>query len=355
MDLKNIGFDAWFQGRQLEILGPGCRPARVTAVNRDCYLVRTESVETRAELSGAFMYAAESPVDYPVTGDWASVELYNQDTLAIIQRLFPRKTELRRKAAGKTVEFQLLAANIDTAFIIQAADFDFNLRRLERYLVMVKNGGITPVILLSKSDLVGAGEMAQKLSGIEGLKTGAGVYTFSSTTGAGLEEISKMVQPGKTFCLLGSSGVGKTTLLNRLLGREEFDTNPVRADDGRGRHTTTRRQLVNLPNGALIIDTPGTRELGNIAVEDALGEVFADVSDLASRCRFKDCSHTVEDGCAVLAALRSGGLPEERYQSYLKLHRESVFNELSLAERHQKDRKFGKMVKSAIKNDKRKV
>ena len=354
MELAHLGYDGWFQNRQDELLRPNLLAARVTAVNRDNYLVRSGDKEVLAELSGNFTFAAETAADFPLVGDWAAVQYHNEGTLAIIHRLFPRKTVLRRKAAGEAVDIQMLAANIDVALIIQGADFDFNLRRLERYLLMVTGGGIRPVILLSKSDLVNAADMAQKVAGIKSLNAGCEVLPYSGETGAGLSDISGLIEPGKTYCLLGSSGVGKTTLLNRLLGRNTFDTHPVRIDDGKGRHTTTRRQLVSLPAGALIIDSPGIRELGNIAVEDAFSEVFADVSRLADLCRFKNCSHMREAGCGVLEAVHSGKISPERYESFLKLCKESAYNDLSLGERRQKDRKFGKFVKSAAKFDKRK-
>jgi ribosome biogenesis GTPase len=354
-DLKRLGFDEWFQSRQNEVLGADFLAARVTAVNRDNYLVRSGEKEVLAELSGAFIFAAESPADFPVTGDWTAVQFHNEDTLAIIHRLFPRRTMLRRKAAGEKVEFQMVAANIDAAFIIQGADFDFNLRRLERYLIMVTGGGIEPIILLSKSDLVGVEELAQKVAAVKALRSACRVLSFSSQTGAGLEDVSGLIEAGKTYCLLGSSGVGKTTLLNRLLGRDAFETKTVRLDDGKGRHATTRRQLVSLATGAMVVDTPGIRELANIAADDAISGVFEDISGLADLCRFKDCSHMSEKGCAILERLQSGQISEERYQSYLKLCRESSYNELSLAERRQRDRKFGKLVKSAVKFDKRKT
>jgi len=355
MESAKPGFDSWFQDKKTEFLGPDCKAARVTAVNRDTYLVRGEGAEVLAELSGAFTFAAVTPADFPVVGDWAAVQYYNQDSLAIIHRLFPRRTLLRRKAAGKTVDFQLLAANIDTALIIQAADFDFNVRRLERYLVMVRDGGIEPVILLSKSDLVGADILGQRIADVRGIQASCRVLPYSAETGLGLEDIRCLLQPGKTYCLLGSSGVGKTTLLNRLLGKNAFETKTVRADDGKGRHTTSRRQLVSLASGAFIIDTPGIRELGNIAVAGAIGGVFGDVSGLSGQCRFKDCTHRSEAGCAVLEAVAHGRLPEDRYQSYLKLLKESVHNEMSYAERRHKDREFGRFIKSVTKLDKRNI
>jgi ribosome biogenesis GTPase len=353
-DQNTSGFDGWFRARQAEILGPGQRPARVTAVNRDNYLVRLGADDIRAELSGAFSYRAASATDLPVTGDWAAVELYDEGSLAIIQSVFPRKTVLKRKTAGKDVDYQLLAANVDRALIIQAVDYDFNLRRLERYLVMAREGGIVPVILLSKSDLVSAETLAQRVSEVRDIDKENEVICYSSRTGAGTAEVKALLEPGRTCCLLGSSGTGKTTLLNVLLGRDAFETAEVRADDGKGRHTTTRRQLVTLDSGASVIDTPGIREVGNIGVTDAIGGVFQDVSALAALCRFNDCTHTAESGCAVREGLETGKISEGRYLSYQKLLKESAHNEMSYAEKRNKDRQFGRFIKSVTKFDKRK-
>jgi ribosome biogenesis GTPase len=289
-----------------------------------------------------------------VWGDWVFVQYYNDGRLAIIHDLFPRKTFLRRKSAGKEVDYQMIASNIDIAFIIQSCDFNFNLRRMERYLVMVKEGHIEPIILLSKSDLVSTEDIEKRISEIRQARIGARVIAFSNRTAIGLETVQQALEKGKTYCLLGSSGVGKTTLLNRLLGREVFETNPVREKDGRGRHTTARRQLTVLDNGALLIDTPGMRELGMIAVGASIDASFSDIHELSKDCRFNDCTHTMEVGCAILMAVQSRELSEERYQNYMKLMKESEFHQMSYVERRKKDRQFGRMIKTAMKQIRKK-
>ena len=349
MELADLGFDRWFQKRREELQRPDCTVARITAVDRDRYLVRNEENEVQAEATGKILFCADSSHDLPCVGDWACVQYHNEGTLAIIHGLFPRKTFLSRKSAGKRVDFQMIASNIDAAFIVQSCDFDFNLRRMERYLVMVNEGHVEPIILLSKSDLVGEDDVEERLSEIRRARIGAPVIAFSSRTGTGLEKVHEALEKGKTYCLLGSSGVGKTTLLNHLLGHEAFETKPLREKDGRGRHATARRQLTILETGALLIDTPGMRELGMIAVDASIDASFGDILVLSEDCRFNDCTHTVEVGCAILTAVHSGHLDEERYHSYMKLMRESSFHQMSYAERRKKERRFGRMIKTALK------
>ena len=349
MELSELGFDAWFQQQRDELKKPDLSVARVTRVDRDRFLVLNEQREVQAEVTGNLLFAADSSQNLPCVGDWVLVQYFNDDTLAIIHNVLPRRSFLRRKAAGKNVEYQMIASNIDVAFIMQSCDYNFNIRRMERYLVMVNEGQIKPVILLSKSDLVRAEELKQYFSNIEKARIGASVIAFSNTTGAGLQEIRQSLENSKTYCLLGSSGVGKTTLLNHLLGREEFETNPVRDKDGRGRHTTARRQLSVLNNGALLVDTPGMRELGILALGTSIDDSFSEISELSENCRFRDCTHTRETGCAVLKAVENGELDERRYQNYLKLTKESEFYQMSYAERRKKDKQFGRMVNVAMK------
>jgi ribosome biogenesis GTPase len=349
MELSELGWDEWFQEKLDEEARPECRPARVTAVDRASYLVRDEEGEVQAEPTGRLLYAAESSEDLPCVGDWIVAQYHNAGTLAIIHGVLPRKSVLRRKAAGKKVEYQMIAANLDVAFIMQSCDFNFNLRRLERYLAIVNEGRIEPFLLLSKSDLITPQDLERRMAEIEQAGLGERAVVFSNQTGQGLDRIRQVLEKRKTYCLMGSSGVGKSTLLNHLLGREAFETNVVRQKDGKGRHTTTRRQLIVLQDGSMFIDNPGMRELGVIGVEGGIGESFADVLSFSERCRFSDCTHTSEPGCAVLAAIESGELSEERYQSYRKLMGESEFHEMSFVERRQKDREFGRYVKSVMK------
>ena len=354
MELFDLRFNDWFQRKQKESGKPDYDISRVTAVNRDNYLVRNETGEALAELSGDFMFRAGTRGDFPAVGDWAQVQLFNDASLAIIYDLLPRKTLLRRKVAGKKIDYQLVAANIDAAFIVQACDFDFNLRRLERYLVMTNDGHIEPMLLLSKSDLVSKETLEQRISEIKSANINCGIIAYSSEAGLGLDQIRQVMESGKTYCLLGSSGVGKTTLLNHLIGRDIFKTNTVRVKDGKGRYTTARRQLILLGQGAMLIDTPGMRELGIIGVSTGIDNSFPDILNLSAGCRFNDCTHTNEVGCLVLMALQNGELSNERYQSYLKLVKESEHYQMSYVEKRKKDKKFGQFIKSAMKDNKKK-
>jgi ribosome biogenesis GTPase / thiamine phosphate phosphatase len=346
MELADLGFDSWFEEKRGELEPLDCSVARVTRVDKDRYLVRNEHGEVQAEPTGKLLFSADSSQELPCVGDWVLVQYHNDGTLAIIHDILPRKTFLRRKAAGDNVDYQMIASNVDVAFIMQSCDLNFNLRRLERYLVMVNEGHVEPVLLLSKSDLVGTEDLEKKMSDVRDARIDATIITCSSNTETGLENVRRTLQRGKTYCLLGSSGVGKTTLLNHLLGYEAFETNPVREKDSRGRHTTSRRQMTVLDSGALLVDTPGMKELGLMGVGASVDDSFSDIHELSKDCRFKDCTHTVEAGCAILGAVRKGSLAEARYQSYMKLIKESRFHEMTYVERRKKDKQFGRMVKT---------
>ncbi|MCP4429661.1 MAG: ribosome small subunit-dependent GTPase A [Gammaproteobacteria bacterium] len=348
--LESIGFSDWFRSRLDADKASDHDIARVIAVHKDRYSLTDGIREAFGELSGNLFYSANSAIDLPTTGDWVYADFYDDDTHAIIHGLIPRKTLLKRKTAGKLVDFQLIAGNIDVAFIIQSVDYNFNLGRLERYLVMVNESGITPVILLSKCDLIPQHEVDEFISSISNIAPHVLVLAFSNLSGENVDSIKCSFEHGKTYCLLGSSGVGKTTLLNSLLGNGQFETQSVSKKHSKGRHTTTSRELIRLENGVTLIDTPGMRELGNLSVEVGIDETFPEITEFAQRCKFSNCSHTSETGCAILSAIKSGELSEQRYKNYIKVTNESAFNEMSYFEKRKKDRALGKLIKSTVKN-----
>ena len=252
------------------------------------------------------------------------------------------------RSAGEKVKYQAIAANIDSAFIVQSCHFDFNLRRLERYLVMVNEGRIEPLILLTKIDLIDHETLEQMVADIRRFDNTLRILAISNLTEAGIDQVREAIEPGRTYCLLGSSGVGKTSLINHLLGRNTFETNTV-SGTGEGRHTTSRRQLVILPQGAMLVDTPGMRELGLLGASQAIGDSFAGIGELTARCRFGNCSHTNEPGCAVLAAIEDGTLSQDHYRNYIKLNKESEFHEMSYLDKRKKDKAFGRLIKAVKK------
>jgi len=350
--LSDIGFNPWFEAHVNNIRHEGHGIARVSAVDRNSYMIRNELGEIPAELAGKFYFHAESSVELPCVGDWVTVQYHNDDTAAIIHGLFPRKTFLRRKRAGTEVDYQMIASNIDIAFIVQSCHFDFNLPRLNRYLVMAADGHVEPIVILAKTDLISHDELQEKLAAIRQVGITTRVIALSNITGAGFDEFHQVLMPGRTYCLLGSSGVGKTTLINHLMGRNDLDTKAV-SGTGEGTHTTTRRQLIVLDKGVMFIDTPGMRELGLLGVSDGVNKGFEDIVELSMACRYADCSHTQESDCAILTAIACGELSQERYSSYLKLRKESEHYEMSYLDKRKKDKAFGRFIKTVKKNMKK--
>lgn len=341
MDLGDLGFSDWHRER---LPADAAQVARVVAADRDRYLVAGLEGVVPAEPTGRLRYGAASAEDLPCVGDWVVAQYLDDGEHAVIHAVLPRRTILRRRTAGEAAAYQPIAANIDVAFVVQSCDVDFSLNRLDRYLVMAADGGITARLLLTKADLVAEAQVT-RLTAEVARHHAIGVVALSGTTGAGFDAFARSLERGRTYCLLGSSGVGKSTLLNRLLGREQLAVAPVSETSGKGRHTTTRRQLLVLEGGALVVDTPGMRELGMMGFGEGLASSYPDIAQIADGCRYRDCTHTVEEGCAVLAAVGAGEMDPARYESYLKLFRESAHYEMTYVEQRRKDRAFGKVLK----------
>lgn len=295
--------------------------AKVVSQERDLYRVKSDMGEIYAEVSGKYRYEVVTVSDYPAVGDYVLVNWPEDEGRGVITALFPRKNCFIRKAAGKEHKEQIVAANVDYVFLCMSLNNDYNLRRLERYLSIAWDSGSTPVVVLTKSDL--CEDVDMKISEVENIAIGVDVIAVSSYL-SDFDKIYEYVKPGKTVAFLGSSGVGKSTLINRLIGEDIIETQGLR-DDDKGRHTTTHREVIELKNGAFVIDTPGMRELGMWDSEAGIDMTFSDIEELALECKFGDCTHTSEPGCAILKAIKDGLLDAERFESYLKLKRENEY------------------------------
>lgn len=299
--------------------------ARVIAVQKNSYRILDGEMEYFSHVSGNFLNQANTSLDYPAVGDWVEVKKLVDEQKAVINRILPRKSQFVRQAAGTKTEAQIVAANMDTVFIVNSLNHDLNLRRMERYILSTYESGATPVIVLTKRDECTQEEVDAIIAQVEEVAIGVPIIPISSITLEGLDELMTYLPAGKTSALLGSSGVGKSTLVNTLIGNVVQVTKDVRAADSKGRHATTHREMFLLPNGSLLIDTPGMRELQLWEGELAIEATFQDVEAFESECKFTDCQHETEPGCRVQEALVNGDLSDGRYQSYLKLQRELAY------------------------------
>lgn len=347
MDLNTLGWNQGFRHSWIETIGSAAEPgdstssafvpARVASESHGIYLVWSECGELTAEVSGRFRHGDSALGGYPAVGDWVAVSPRPAEGKATIHAIIPRSNRFTRRDPWSAGGVQTLAANIDTAFLVMGLDRDFNVRRLERYLSLSWEAGTLPVILLNKADLVA--DTAPYLSEVETVAFGVPTFGLSAEAGTGLEPLAAWLCPGSTVAFLGSSGVGKSTIINRLAGAAVQKTSAVREDDQRGRHTTTRRNLILLPSGAVLLDNPGLREVGLADAEEGVQKAFGDIEEIAKDCRFRDCAHHGEPGCAVRAALIDGRLDQERLESWLHLKKEARFQErradplLAMAER----------------------
>ncbi|GKX27820.1 ribosome small subunit-dependent GTPase [Vallitalea longa] len=346
MIINDYGWNEELEQSFTTYYSKGLIPARILVEHRGIYRVVTQYGELEGFNSGKLYYEASKDL-LPTVGDWVAVTPVNGEEKAIIKKVLPRKSKFIRKIAGNTTEGQVVATNFDYVFIVTSLNNNFNVKRLERYLTVAWDSGAEPVIILSKADL--CDNVNDRLAEVQNISFGVNVHVISSISGTGIHEIKKYFSEGKTSVVLGSSGVGKSTLINTLLGEEVMMVNEAREDDDRGRHTTTHRELIILKDGGMIIDTPGMREIGLWSEgedENVLTDTFSEINALSENCRFRDCTHTNEPGCAVLNAIKSGELDEERLKSYKKLKRELIFIEskknakLKLEEKRKMKAKF---------------
>jgi ribosome biogenesis GTPase len=338
--LYQLGWNAYFDQHFKPFQQQGFNAGRIAVENRDNYVVLTDNQEYRAEVTGKLLFNANSSSELPKVGDWVVVSIFETEKKSIIHEVLPRQTKFSRKIAGKKTEQQILATNIDYIFIVQSCDDDFSLRRLERQLVMVHEGGVQPIVVLNKIDLCDNYE--DYISQITRIVHDTEIVAVSAKTDLGLDRLKNCLKQGKTYAFIGSSGVGKTSLINKIIGEEIYKTHEVRDKDSKGRHTTSRRELIVIPAGGLLIDTPGLREFQLWEADEGLDEVYSEIADLSDGCRFSDCTHTQEIGCAVIEAVENGILSHDRYESYLKLSRELAYlkNKQEQQNRYNSKQKF---------------
>ena len=343
MNIKKYGFSEAFSN---EIPKDSLlEPARVLSQEKGFYRVAADKGEKLAELSGKFRFQAEASSEYPAVGDFVLVNWNESGSSAIIESLLPRKSAFIRKAAGEPQQEQVVAANIDTVFLCMALNNDFNLSRLERYISIAWDSGASPVVVLTKSDL--CDDLENKRSEVSSIAFGVDILVTTSMEEDGYKELLPFISEGKTIAFIGSSGVGKSTLINRLLGKEYLKTNGLRNDD-KGRHTTTPRELFLLPSGGMVIDTPGMREFGMWDNDTGIDRTFADIEELAAQCKFRNCTHTNEPGCAIQKALTTGELETDRWQSYQKLKAENDYmedRESYMIAKGKREKEISKLIK----------
>ena len=351
-DLRELGFTEEFARAFAPLAAQGLVAGRVVGGHSGLLRIRTETGEALAEPAGSLRHQARGPADLPTVGDWVAVRTRDGGESAVVHAVLPRRTAFVRRAPGDRSVGQVLAANVDTVFLVMGLDGDFNLRRLERALVLAWESGAEPVVLLNKADV--CADVEARRAEVEAVASGVPVRVIAAKAGEGLEALVPWLGPGRTVALLGSSGVGKSTLVNRLLGREKQKTREVRPSDQRGRHTTTHRELLVLPGGGLLLDTPGLREIQLWSDGAGLEAAFEDVQFLAASCRFTDCGHESEPGCSVHAAVEDGRLPATRLASFQKLQGE--LRALEIREdpiRRREERGRWKAVHKALRHPKR--
>lgn len=349
--IEDLGYDDFFEESRVKLgLSDFCI-ARVITEYKGLYKVKSGEHEYLAGITGKKSFTASAREDYPAIGDWVALDKVDGEK-AVIHEILARKTTLERKYSGKD-ETQLIATNIDVAFIVESIDRDFNLNRFERYCAMARNTGITPVAILNKIELISEEERSEKMKQIKERIKNIDIFFTSTVTGEGVEMLKNYTRKGKTYCFLGSSGVGKSSLINKLLGENRVTVGAIGEHSNRGKHITTQREMYFLDNGGIVIDNPGIREVGITDIDTGVDDQFDAISFLADQCKYSDCTHTHEPGCKVLEDVQSGDLDEDEYDNYISLKKESDYYGMTKREKKQKDKKFGKFIKTTKSDLKR--
>lgn len=355
MELEDLGYNSFFETSRRQMELDEFPVARVVAEYKEAYKVRNAKGEYLAKVTGKRMFTAGSREDFPAVGDWVAITELDSGK-GVIEAVLPRRTIIQRASGGSKGErgaIKIIATNIDTAFIVEAVDRDYSLNRLERYLAIVKAGGAQPVIIINKVDLLAPQEIDEKRTELMERFPGVDLILSSTWNDQGLDNLRRVIVPGKTYCFLGSSGVGKSSLVNRLLGETVAATGEISLNSGRGKHVTTARQMYFLPTGGIIIDNPGMREVGVTGANEGLEALFDEIVEAGLGCKYSDCTHTHEPGCAVIRAVGAGEVDEEKYSNYLNLKKEAEYRGMNELEKREKDRRFGKFMKNAKKDMKR--
>lgn len=346
--MENLGYSEYFESKRKEQNLEQFSVARVITEYKGAYKVKNLAGEYIAKITGKQMFDAKSREDYPAVGDWVAIKEIDKENV-IIHGTLPRRTTIKRKSNDRN-ETQIISTNIDVAFIVESIGRDFNLNRFERYFAIATDGGVKSTVIINKIDLISKEELYTKITEFKERFKDVEVILTSTVKDIGLEELSSYILPGKTYCFLGSSGVGKSSLINKLLSKNAINTKEVGFQNKRGKHTTTSREMYFLKNGGIVIDNPGMREVGMTDADTGVKESFDEIILLANECKYTKCTHTQEPGCRILEELKAGKIDEDKYLNYLNLKKEVEYYELSEAEKKEKDQKFGKFLKKAKKD-----
>ena len=349
MKLEDFGYNDNLETFRVENNLTDFEIGRVVSEHKERYIVKTEKGESEAEITGNLRFSAIARADFPAVGDWVALINYDPD-FSIIHKILPRFSIIKRQAVGQSGEVQIIATNIDCAFLVQATDRDFNINRFERYLTICYASKVKPIIVLTKTDLSSVQKVAEIIDAIHHRIKNVEVITISNETQDGYDALKKIIEKGKTYCMLGSSGVGKSTLVNNLSGREIMKTDAISESTNKGRHVTSHREIIVLENGGILVDNPGMREVGITDSSGGLETTFDIIAKFSKNCKFKDCTHTNEVGCLVIEAVENGEIDNNSYENYRKMEREKSHFESTVAEKRNRDKHFGKMMKNYKKD-----